>query len=265
VKQLRKLAIVSIGLLFLAVVNATTILSIPEAKAQGTTLAISQFYRLNQTGTTFMVNVTIKDVAQMGGWNIVLQWNPNITKVSTGDPAGVRKGNPRKPTYYNIYEGDFLKAASTTSFSVNTIDNTGGIIVNLACSFSNVGTYVSGSGTLAKINFTLVNVGTTVLNVTNSIVQDLAGRSIEHDTINGIVTDQPPPVPPPFWIQSWFLTTVAVVLVVTVLPTLLIIRLRSHVKLTPAQIEKIKEYEEEVEGQPLREDSKETSKKDSKS
>lgn len=252
---MRKLAITLVALLVFASVNVTVMVNIPKAEAQGPTLRVSKVYNLNVTGTTFLVNVTIDGVAELGGWSIDLKWDPNITTISMGDKNGLSKRSRTGLIYYNIYEGDFTRDAGATSFLVNTVNNTGGSLTALAASFKETGFSVAGSGTLAIINFTLINVGTTVLNVTQSSVGDRGGITVSHATENGLITDQNPPPPPPFWTNPLFQDAVILFFVIVVLPTAVIVRLRGKATLTEKDVKKIKEYKEEIEGEPLPEES----------
>jgi hypothetical protein len=261
VKQLRQPAIVLVALLVFASVNVTVMVNIPKAGAQGTVLRVSKVYSLNETGTTFLVNVTIDDAAELGGWSIDLKWDPNITKISMGDKNGLSKKSRTGLIYYNIYEGAFMRNSSGTTFLVNAVNNTGGTLTSLASFFQEVGHSVHGSGTLALINFTLINVGTTIINVTQSSVQDRGGIAVDYTTENGLITDQPPPPPPPFWTNPLFQTAVILFFVVIVLPTVVIVRLRGKAPLTEKEMKKIEEYKEVTEGIPLTEDSQETSTK----
>jgi hypothetical protein len=195
IELLKKLAIALIALLVFAAVNATVMASISEAEAQVPTLEISKAYGLDQTGTTFFVNVTISDVTDLGGWMISLKWDPNVTVVSIGDENGLGKTGLSGLIYYDVYEGDFMQNANSTDFHVNAIDNADGTITSLACFFKEPCGSVSGSGVLAKINFTLTNVGTTVIDVTQSSLVRQCGGAIYHTIVDGLVTDQPLPIP----------------------------------------------------------------------
>jgi hypothetical protein len=261
VKQLRKPAIALVALLVFASVNVTVMVNIPKAEAQGPTLQVSKAYGLNVTGTTLLVNITIDGVAELGGWSIDLKWDPNITQVSMGDRNGLSKKSRTGLIYYNIYEGGLMRNASSTNFLVNAVNNTGGTLTALASFFKEVGNSVAGSGTLALINFTLINVGTTTINVTQSTIQDRAGITVDHTTENGLITNQPPPPPPPFWTNPLFQTGVILFFVIVVLPTVVIVRLRGKAPLTEKDIKEIEEYKEETEGEPLTEESQETSTK----
>jgi len=258
---LRKPAIALVALLVFASVNVTVMVNIPKAEAQGPTLQVSKAYGLNVTGTTLLVNITIDGVAELGGWSIDLKWDPNITQVSMGDRNGLSKKSRTGLIYYNIYEGGLMRNASSTNFLVNAVNNTGGTLTALASFFKEVGNSVAGSGTLALINFTLINVGTTTINVTQSTIQDRAGITVDHTTENGLITNQPPPPPPPFWTNPLFQTGVILFFVIVVLPTVVIVRLRGKAPLTEKDIKEIEEYKEETEGEPLTEESQETSTK----
>lgn len=228
-------------------------MSIPEAKAANPTIAVGKVYELNQTGTTFRVNITAADITEMGGWILSLKWDPNMTKVTTGDPAGLLKRTVR----YNIYEGNFMRAAGGTNFLMNAINTTNGTITSLACLFKVTSVSVKGSGLLAWINFTLLHVGTSTINITASKLQDRSGKELTHDAVNGLITDQPQPPPPPIWMESWFLTTVLAVAIVVTVPTVTIVRLAGKPVPTEAELKKIREFtEKEAEGKPFTENSK---------
>lgn len=250
-KLLRKSALILILLLIAATTNVTAIINIPKAKAAAPTLAISNVYNVTEAGTTFTANITVSDVTEMGGWFVSLKWNPDAISLNKGDRAGLYK----RRVYYNIYEGGFMRNVSSANLLVNKITEANGTITGLACLFVVAGTSVSGSGLLALINFTLVNVGTTTINITNSIIMDRGGAGIDHTTVNGLVTNLPPPLPPPIWMQPWFSITVITVAVLVVVPVFTVRTLRRRVTLTKGELEKIKGYEEEIEGIPLPEDS----------
>lgn len=248
---MKKPALIQIILIVIATVVTTT-MNIPETKAATPKIAISKVYNLNQTGITFLVNITVTDVTEMGGWVISLSWDPNITRITTGDPAGLYKRKVR----YNIHEGDFMLKSGGTNFLVNAIDNTNGTITSLACLFKVAGFGIKGSGLLASINFTLINVGTSAINITSSMLLDRSGRDTPHDAVDGLATDQSSPPEPPVWTKSWFQTLIVTVIIVVVIPTCIIVRLSSKPAQTEADLEKISEFtEEEVEGKPLPEDS----------
>jgi len=147
---LRKPALGLIILLALATAAMAT-LNIPDVDAQAPTIALSKIYNMNQTGTTFLVNITITDATEMMGWLANLSWDPNMIRITTGDTEGLRK----RGVWYNIYQGDLMQNASSTSFLVNSINQSDGSLKQLACLFVTGGFTVSGSGRLVSINFTL--------------------------------------------------------------------------------------------------------------
>jgi hypothetical protein len=107
---------------------------------------------------------------------------------------------------YNIYEGDFLKSLGTTGVLIRSdygkINNTAGILYGLACSTGGSGG--TGSGVLAKINFTLVSVMRSEIQIIGSKLQNAATKEqISHTTDNGVISYEPPPVPP-IWSELWF-------------------------------------------------------------
>lgn len=236
---------------------------VPEAKAATPTVSVSRVYYLDQANASFLVDIMVTDATEMFGWVMNLSWNPNIIRISTGDPQGLSRGGIR----YNIFQGDLMRNASTTTFQVNSVDNTKGTIKALVCFFATTGFTVSGSGLLARINFTLTDVGTTAVNITgpSSIsptqcaLLDRNGQEIAHAEIEGLVTDQPPPPPPPFWTEQWFQGIIIIVVVLIVVPAsliaIIIVRLKRTPILTEEDLEKYGEFDEQIEGTPLSEDS----------
>lgn len=250
-KLLRKSALILMLLLIAATTNVTATINVPKAKAAAPTLAISSIYNATEAGATFTANITVSDVAEMGGWVVSLEWDPDAIEINTGDKAGLRM----RRVYYNIYQSGFMQDVSSTNFLANAINKANGTITALACLFTLTSVSVSGSGLLALINFTLVNVGTTTINITQSAIISRGGGEIDHITVNGLVTDLPPPLPPPWWMQPWFSITLITVAVLVAVPVFTVRALRHRVTLTKEELEKIEGYEEEVEGIPLPEDS----------
>lgn len=262
---MKELALISIVLIAMAAFTITASFNIPEARAALPAVTISKVYDMNQTGSTFVVNITVSDVSELGGWGMNLSWNPAILKINTGDPTGLQKKEGRVYVNYSIHEGDFMRNGGSRSFTVNAINNTAGTIKQLASYFTVAGQSVSGSGILATINFTLLNTGTTAINITGpnnatmpyrSVLADRGGGPIDHVDVNGLVTDQPEPPPPPIWSETWFQALVVIVVVLVVVPTVVIVRLRSRPPQSEEELKRLSQYEEkEVEGIPLPEDS----------
>jgi len=174
---------------------------------------------VEEPGATFLVNVTVEDVSDVLMWVIDLKWDPNIIEISAGDSSGLMK----RGVHYNIYEGPFLKSLRTTMFLVNAVDNTEGSITSLSAGYMSAGSTASGSGVLATINFTCINVGTTTIEITGpstasswrSMLIDHTGKEMSHEDVNGVFTENPPPVTP-IWTQLWFQTTLLTVGVIVV-------------------------------------------------
>jgi len=208
-------------LIMLLLITTANLANVPEkppiVHAASPTVTITGIYNVTEPGKTFLVNITVSDVSNLFMWVINMSWDPSITQISTGDPAGLL----RKGIRYNIYEGRFMKNIRSTVFVANIINNTAGTITSLSAGYLNPGTTPSGSGILATINFTLVKVGTTAINITgpsatypgHSMLIDHTGKEMPHEDIDGVVTEHGPPPPPPIWTQLWFQVTVPVVVV----------------------------------------------------
>ena len=199
------------------VASVAAVVKVPKVKAATPVVSVSTVVA-KEPGKTFLVNISITGVTDLFLWVLNLTWDPNITKITTGDRAGLYKSR----VYYNIYEGPFLKSVRSTLFFASKIDNKNGKITNLNSGYTTrSSTTTNGDGVLVTINFTLVNVGTTTLDINgpsptypgHSMLVDSSGNEIPHEDIDGAVLDKEPP-PPPIWTQSWFQTSVIAVAVV---------------------------------------------------
>jgi hypothetical protein len=176
------------------------------AGSSGTTVSITKYYNLNlQPGQTVIVNITVSDVSNMVSFRAHLAWDPNVLKVTTGDPEGWV--DPITGIQYGIYEGPFFKNFSNeTIFLVNRVNNVAGNITGIFNAFTASGVSASGTGVIAIINFTCVNTGSTTIRIVgpregHSSLQDSAQQQILHQDIDGLITNE---APPPIWTESWF-------------------------------------------------------------
>jgi hypothetical protein len=176
------------------------------ASSSGTTVSITKYYNLTlQPNQTIIVNITVSDVVDMTGFRAHIAWDPNVLKVTTGDPNGWR--DPITGIRYNIFEGPFLKSfTNATIFLVNKVNNDAGNITGIFNAITQSGVSASGSGVVAIINFTCVNPGTTTIRIVGpkdggSSLPNSANEQIPHRDIEGIVTSESSPA---VWTESWF-------------------------------------------------------------
>lgn len=209
---------------------STMIILIPTTEAATPTVSISKIYDVTGPGTTFIVNITVSEVANLNLWGVNISWNPEIIRLSEDDPNGTAYPS-QGAKKYNVYEGPFLKEAGATIFSITGLNKAEGK-ARFACAL--LGTQSrSGSDVLATINFTLVSEGTTDIQIDGpnkgkSILQDPSVKPIDHEDIDGIVSDKPPP-PPAIWTQLWFQIAV-VVIVIVVLVAYIVIKGRKPIE-----------------------------------
>jgi len=186
-------------------------------RPQVPTVAVTSLYNMEiEPGQTFPVNITVTDVPDLYMWFVNMSWDPNIIQITTGDPNGTEKDG----TYYNIYEGPFMKSIrETRGIYVSKINNTGGTIKTLSCAFKGPGSTLNGSGVLAMINFTLLEKGTAIIDINGPsaeypgrcVLQDQFGKEMNIEVVDGTVTESGPP---PIWTQFWFLATVIGIIVI---------------------------------------------------
>jgi len=179
--------------------------------------AISHVYNVT-SGQTIEVDITISDTSDFSGWAVDLAWDPYILTITTGDIDGLQPIG--SATFYNIYEGPFLKNVRPTSFLVNQINNEQGELEFLSARHVKLGETVSGSGELATINFTCINTGTTTIEITGShpegksLIMDSQGIPILlHEDRNGLTTEADH-TPPPVWTESSFQASIVIIEVV---------------------------------------------------
>jgi hypothetical protein len=187
---------------------------IRHASAQNPRVIVSQLYNFQEPpGTTFLVHINVSDVTDLTGFAMNLSWNPEIIRLSEGDPKGIVP--LLNTTKFNVYLGDFL---NTTYWGIESISNDKGWIKYLWGARA-TGT-VSGSGVLAILNFTLIKTGTTKIEITG--ISNISpgkcmlisrNQEIAHDEIDGIVSNQPPPSPE-FWQEPWFQIVIAIIIIV---------------------------------------------------
>jgi len=121
------------------------------AKASSTSIEIAPASLERLPGNSFIINVTVNDVASLYLWMFRLRWNKTVLQLNS------------------IEEGPFLKkeggSTSGLMLSPSTISeiNSAGKINELACSLVGGVSGVDGSGTIATLNFTCLAMGSTAL------------------------------------------------------------------------------------------------------
>jgi len=188
-------------LLFIVIIITAIVVSILPGEPWRPSLpkvSVTSLYNATEPGTTFMVNITVSNVTNLYLWVINMSWDPTVIKITTGDPAGLKKSG----VYYNIYEGSFLKSLrSTRGLLVSKINNTAGTMKSLSCAFPTPGDGPSGSGVIASINFTLLKKGTSKIDINGPsaknpgqcVLQNSGGTEMAVDIVDGVVSDGGPP------------------------------------------------------------------------
>ena len=113
-------------------------------------------------GAPFTLDLTVKDVVDLAGWQLDVGFNPAVLSV------------------VSIKEGDFLKKNDgNTFFQGSNIDNTAGKITGISGAFIGDGG-VSGTGTLLSINFRAKEVGEGSLRLLNVTLSQANRRKIPY-------------------------------------------------------------------------------------
>ena len=115
-------------------------------------------------GQFITVNISIWNVDDLYGWQIRLEWNPQILNFSS------------------VLEGDFLKKHGQTFFS-HKLNETGYLILD--CTLVSDLTGVSGSGTLATVEFYVKEAGASQLRLSETVLVNSSEDLIPHTIKNG--------------------------------------------------------------------------------
>ena len=192
--------VLGILLLFVVIIGALVYFYV---RPQQPALDVQKIYNVTEVGQTFLVNVSVSNVKSLSQWSLDLTWNPEIIRLTTGDPNfTIPAMEPRQPV--GLLEGPFLKSSGQTFFIVNFADNEQGetVLGAITATASEVG--ATGSGVLLTMNFTVLKAGTTAIEMnvpfpalTNqSVLMNIQGEVISHTETNGLVTEKGPP---PIW------------------------------------------------------------------
>jgi hypothetical protein len=165
-------------------------------------LSVGNVYNANEVGSIVQVNVTLSNIPSCSTWGINITWDPYYVQLTNGTPPF--EGGPP----FEVREGEFFTARNSSTFLYfNEINLVKGqmIVIDL---FTTPGVYVSGSGVIFTLNFTIVRVGTSAVelnpptaNLTQSAVGDMYNKDVDHDELNGTITNNGPP---PIWTTTDF-------------------------------------------------------------
>lgn len=165
-------------------------------------LSVGNVYNANEVGSTVQVNVTLSNIPTCSTWGINITWDPYYVQLTNGTPPF--EGGPP----FEVREGEFFAARNSSTFLYfNEINLVKGqmIVIDL---FTTQGVYVSGSGVIFTLNFTIVRLGTSAVelnppteNLTQSAVGDRYNKDVDHDELNGTITNNGPP---PIWATADF-------------------------------------------------------------
>jgi len=156
--------IIGISCAIILILVITSAYIIFYLKKPTTTLYIDPQTIKGTMGQVFMVNISVSEVADLYGWQIKLEWNPQILEL------------------INVTEGNFLKRHGQTYFG-QKINETGYLILD--CTLIDNIPGASGSGTLAMVQFYVKESGTCNLQLSNTTLVNSSEQTIQHIAKNG--------------------------------------------------------------------------------
>ncbi len=267
----KRISLLLVLMMVLAIAALSFASKAPAASAQteGTATVIgSQLYDVKpQPGNdTILLQINVTNGVGIVQAIMNVSWDPTMLKVTIAENVTTNAKSQtalgivpmyNKTQRYAIYYGDFLGGNSTLT-QARSVNNDVGTIERLVVYSQRGGQ--NGDGTIATINFTVLRQGTTKVLFTTPLVPgidkdpnfdpnkaglfDNAIKLIPHDQINGIVSDQPAPIPP-IWTQLWFLASVTTVAIVAV-PTIAVVAYSKAHKPEKEKVEWEKYDEDEV-------------------
>ncbi len=169
-------------------------------------LSVDKIYNVSEAGSTVLVNFTLTKVSTCSGWQIKLTWDPYYLNVTSGQPPYV--GGPP----VEVREGPFFKTVNASTIMVfNEMNFSKGVMIVADFFAPGSAKFVNGTGVILAINFTVVRVGTSTIElnppsagVTQSVVADQGNTIMDHNEVNGLITNEGPP--PPAWASTGFQT-----------------------------------------------------------
>jgi hypothetical protein len=158
-------------LVFLLFLSSTLNLSL-DASAQTTFLSIEpQGSRVWGLGETFHVDMTVADVSDLYGWQLVLYYDPSLLNATV------------------VAEGPFLSNLSSTYFlsSLDDAFNSTYGRITAACSLIGNISGAIGTGVLATVTFKTKSLGNGLLRLFQTKLGDSRGGMIPHVAVDGAV------------------------------------------------------------------------------
>ncbi|MBS7620888.1 hypothetical protein KEJ32_02025 [Candidatus Bathyarchaeota archaeon] len=133
----------------------------------GATIYISPQTVRGAIGQHITINISISNVADLYGWQVKLEWNPQVLN------------------FNSVTEGSFLKNHGQTFFS-QKFSETGSLVLD--CTLIGDVQGISGSGTLATVEFYVKEEGTSQLRLSETFLVDSSENLIPHTVKNGQFT-----------------------------------------------------------------------------
>lgn len=180
---LRKMSLMLVCCLIVACLFNSTV-------AQSTVVRAVASSSSPQIGEAFTVDLTISDVQNLAGLDIILDWNSSVLRLTnvalnlgvSSHTNGVLYGNKLNYDYDTIVAGDIYVNETTTSASYELV----------AQSIGQSTQSFSGSGKIASLAFTVLNTGSAGLSIVSELADHPAAGEVAEliahtDTADSIV------------------------------------------------------------------------------
>ena len=187
--------------LLIAIIFVSTVQTSPQTIVQ-----IEPYRSFAEVGQNFTINVTVKEVQNLYGLEVILYWNQSILKAIDVD---VRLG---VESYGDGVLHEILGTANVQIYENKTIQELGKYV--LAASSIAPAPSFNGSGNIARITFNVTNAGTCELNLQTKLYDKPpvghVSEPIPHTTYSGFFGGEPSET-------SWWLYVIVTIAILAVI------------------------------------------------
>jgi len=176
----KKVVIIAVAIMLLS-----SAFPLHQAMGQTTTISVEPPGTFGLLpGDTFLINITVSNVADLYAWQVYLYYQRALLNGTTRFNEGTQSWEPA------IDPGPFLGPKDSYFFVITTFTDdynaTHGLMY-ISATLIGAASGVTGSGTLATINFTTVGYGGSILHLDKTKLADSNIDEIPHTTIDGEV------------------------------------------------------------------------------
>jgi hypothetical protein len=135
-----------------------------------------------EPGENVTVSVMIANAINLWLFQVYINYSQDVLEIPRNTTVPVETS----PDAYYVYEGDFLRRGSYTTFWVSQVNNTKGEL-RVWDSMLNPAPEVSGNGELFRVTFHVKKVGGSLIHLFNTALTTMYQVSVPHSTEDGAI------------------------------------------------------------------------------